>query len=284
MVERARQAGFASATARLLSDWVTLGLVDKADRRGLGRGVGSEATWPHNQLQLFLTVLDKRHEAKQIATLCNIPVAIWLWWGDEYVPLRQTRRAMETWAGAREHARSWRAARTSAEQLVGKFAQPNAPASARKELIDLVAKTAMGRPFNGIEILNAFRRAFDPTNSGRTVGRAQITFRPESYVSVIQWRLTALAALKDHDLDDDAFQWARHEYLVSRRDYQQHVVPALADNAEAADAFLRRTGSGIYVAPTFEEVVNQACVDLLTVLGIHIQATTTKEHTTADSA
>ena len=44
-------------------------------------------------------LLAKRGEISRIAALCNIPVVIWLWWGDEYVPPRQTLRALSTWAG-----------------------------------------------------------------------------------------------------------------------------------------------------------------------------------------
>src|SRR5262245_40363698 len=109
MLQAARDAGF-SPTGRLMTDWVSLGLLDQAHRRGLGRGKGTAATWPEEQLRLFLVLLQQRETVKRMISLCNIPVGIWLWWGDRFVPLGQARRALRTWSGVASPARSWRAA------------------------------------------------------------------------------------------------------------------------------------------------------------------------------
>jgi hypothetical protein len=268
MLERARAAGF-DPSGRLLSDWVSLGLIDRAERHGLGRGAGTSATWPANQLQLFLVLLRQRPTVTRMIALCNIPVALWLWWGDDYVPTRQTRRALETWSGRRGLASSWRTARANAEELVGRFSHPDTPAAAHKDLVDLVASTAMGRPFNGVEMLAAFRKVFDPHSTDRTLGPPQIAFRPEHYVMLTEWRLTALDGLSSHRLDDAAFEWARGEYRASRQEYQQ-LIPRLAEDDEAASAFLPQSPAGVFLPPTDEEIVNQSCVDLLTTLGIYL--------------
>ena len=80
MLAAARSRGF-TPSKRLLSDWVSLGLLDRPLRKGLGRGRGSTATWPAEQRELFLQLLAKRATVRQIAPLCNIPVWLWLYYG-----------------------------------------------------------------------------------------------------------------------------------------------------------------------------------------------------------
>ncbi len=271
LLQAARDAGF-TPSGRLLTDWVTLGLLDQAQRRGLGHGKGTTATWPENQLKLFIALLEKRPQVKRIVALCNIPIWLWLWFGDDFVSLRQARRALATWAGARGQADSWQAARGSAEELIGKFAHPDASRAARERLTEVIARTAYGKPFEADEVLAAFRPVFDPKGEGRTIGSPELSFRPEHYVFIIESRLAALAGLRSQTtLDDGAFEWARTEYRVSRRDYAA-LVPRIAADPEAADAFLHRTQSGLVLAPTLDDIVNQSCVDLLTVLGIHLRS------------
>src|SRR5437660_9642055 len=96
------------ATSRLITDWVAKGLLDRPMFRGLGRGRGTSATWPDSQRLLFLKLLRERHDGRRrIQTLCNIPVAVWLYsepWEPERVPLRQVRRCMATWASGNQPA------------------------------------------------------------------------------------------------------------------------------------------------------------------------------------
>ncbi len=278
LLEAAREKGF-SPSARLIADWVGLGLLDQPTKRGLGKGRGTTATWPDQQLQLFLVLLNKKRETKLIPPLCNVPVGVWLYWGEQYVPIRQARRALTTWANGRARATSWRAALGTGRQLADDFAHPQATKAARERLIELVAQAAYGKPFNGIEILGAFREVFDPANQGRTVGPAAAAFTPEHYVWITEARISAVAALRDHQLDDDAYRWARGEYLTSRREYEQYVVDQIAADPEAARIFFTTTEGGVVLPDTtLEKVMNRACVDLLTVLGIYLKYRERQEH------
>ena len=46
----AKERGYAP-TRRMVLDWVELGLLDRPERRGRGRGKGVSATWSEEQLQ-----------------------------------------------------------------------------------------------------------------------------------------------------------------------------------------------------------------------------------------
>ncbi len=103
MLRAVAAKGF-QASPRLVTDWVGLGLLDRPTRRGRGRGRGIEATWPENQLRLFLVLLGHRRRGVHVGPLANVPVWLWLAWGEDYVPLRQARRALSTWLAADEKA------------------------------------------------------------------------------------------------------------------------------------------------------------------------------------
>jgi hypothetical protein len=265
MLEAAQAKGF-DPSERLLKDWVTLGLLDRATRhsRGYRRGVGR--TWPENQLQLFLLLLGKRAEAKRMASLCNIPVALWLWWGDEYVPTRQAQRALATWVGSGRVP--WRRAHWTAEQLVAQFEHPEARTSDRNKLVKTLAQAGYSGELDAGKLLSQFRAVFDPHGTKRAVGPPWLNFTAENFLLVTQARLEAVAALRHGDLADDAFEWARREYRESRVEYER-LVPNLAADQEASQMFLRQSDGGVVLPPTFEEIFQQSCVDLQTLLGIY---------------
>jgi hypothetical protein len=269
MLEAARAAGFAPKK-RLFKDWVSLGLLDIATRRGRGRGQGVEGTWPDNQRQLFLTLLDKRREVNRVITLCNIPVAIWLWFGDDFVLTRQTQRALTTWARAWRPA-SWGRARGTARQLVGRFADPGASRVDRDKVICLIARAAYGGQLEADELTEAFTRIRN-TAAHATTAPPGSYFSPEDYVSLIQARLLAIQALREKTLDERAFLLARQAYISTRREYEEQLPNLIAAGGpEATKLHLTRTESGPYVPPTLEQAFNSACIDLLSVLGLYLR-------------
>ena len=262
----ARARGF-DPSERLIKDWIGLGLLDKADRRGLGRGRGIVATWPENQKELLLLLLVKRSEITRIATLCNIPVVIWLWWGDEYVPSRQTLRALSTWAGTQEGT-SWRRARWTAEQLVEHYADATATVAQRERLFDLVAHAAYGGPFDA----EAVRVAFDDIlDSRQTHVPTAVRMTGEGFAFLVEARVTAIRWLRERKVDLQALAWARTEYLTTRREYEQLLPKLIEADPEGAAKLLPTSKSGqILLAPTLEEIANSACLAILTLLGIYL--------------
>jgi hypothetical protein len=262
----ARAQGF-DPSERLIKDWIGLGLLDQADRRGLGRGRGIVATWPENQKELLLLLLAKRGEISRIATLCNIPVVIWLWWGDEYVPPRQTLRALSTWAGTQEGT-SWRQARWTAEQLVEHYADTTATAAQRERLFDLVAHAAYGAPFDA----EAVRAAFDDIlDSSQAHVPTAVRMTGEGFAFLVEARVTAIRWLRERKVELQALAWARTEYLTTRREYEQLLPKLVEADPEGAAKILPSSKSGnILLAPTLEEIANSACLDTLSLLGIHL--------------
>jgi hypothetical protein len=262
----ARERGF-NPSQRLIKDWVGLGLLDRADRRGRGRGRGVEASWPQNQKDLLLALLDKRRGVSRVTTLCNLPVAVWLWWGDEYVPSWQALRALTTWAGANAHA-SWQRACWTAEQLVGRFIGGDVASAERERVVQLIARMAHGQPFDAEAVKTALAGILDRRwNEGPPAMR----ITPDGYVFLTQARLTAVTWLRDKSVETSALTWARTEYVASRQEYEQ-LLPKLVEADPDRAALLRpAAGDGTILLPTtVDELFNNACIDLLTLLGIYL--------------
>lgn len=158
LVTAARQRGY-PATKRLVADWVSIGLLDRGHDRGQGKGKGKVYLWSENQRRLFLSLLVKQGSVRR-AVLLNIPVWLWLNWGDAYVPLRQVRRALAAWVGVNQRAGVKRA-RITARQVVGELDHPRAGRTARKSLRELVEKAAYGQAVGREELLKAARAVYD---------------------------------------------------------------------------------------------------------------------------
>jgi hypothetical protein len=240
----ARANGFPEVTQRLIVDWVGRGLLDKPRRSG------REA-----QKDLFLTLLRKQQEGvKRIATLANIPVGVWLYWGDSYVPLRQVRRALDTYTKAYRRG-SWRAAITTAHQVLEQMNHPDATQADRDRMVRAVAESAFrGRLDDPSELVGKVRRVYDPGDSGERVGPAQ--HLPAAYVGLIEARLAAISELRS--IPDALFEYARTVHRQSLGEYLRRQ-PNLA----------RQPGlEKLMTRPDLEQLLNNACLDLTTVLGV----------------
>ncbi len=254
LVVAAKAHGF-PVSERLVTDWVSVGLLDRPIRRGLGQGGGrgSQARWPENQRRLFLSLLPHRARGAHIAALENMPVWIWLTWGDEYVPLRQVRRALATW-GASAKGASWVKARKLARDLVQKLASPNARGT--RQLIDVIARSVLTERFNEDEVRSALRPVLDPKGTGRRRGPAGAELDAETYIRVVTSRLVAVRGLDE--FPDRAFVDARAVYRITRQEY-----------AVQQPTFARAPDLGVFFeAPDLNNVANSACSDLLTILGM----------------
>ena len=261
MVADAADRGY-KVTVRLIRDWSQQGLLDYPQKRPAGKGHGSApALYAANQRNLLLTLLHHR-PGNHISSLARIPVAIWMYWGEEYVPLRQTRRALMTWLG--DPRISKHAAKDAAHAVLGQIDSPRATSQARRELLAVLTEANYtGRPdFPRIE--QAIRAVFEPGTKQvrRVVGHPAAPMMTDSLIGVMKARLTAVTALKNGQVRDEALLQARDAHLFAYADYAAKQ-PLLA---AATPAKLPR----LYEPVTAETALNQSCGHLLTAIGLEL--------------
>lgn len=246
LCEEAGRRGY-PATPRLVFDWIEKGLLDRTTIVSRGRH-GRKGYLPEQQLELFLTLLLHRYKAprsKKIAGLLNIPVWVWLWWGDEFIPLRQVRRALKTWAAVMARGDTTRNALQAARALAGDLGRPPSPRGGRpllsvRRLADMIHQ---GR-FDKEGLAEAVRTLASGDGKGRKVviEPTQPKMSPEQVVMLIGRRIDAITHLDE--IPDDM--------LLAARDQYKHTYPRYLLSSPA----------------TAEESLNQACVDLVTGLGL----------------
>jgi hypothetical protein len=209
------------------------GLLDQPENHGIAgqRGGRQPATWPPEQFQLFVALLDAMHEGVAYGELCDIPVGIWLDRGPSDVPVRQVRRALR----ASRRQPSKRAARRTARLLAELFAG-GADLSRRdsEELIDAFVGVAITGALDRDALLNAARRVTDPEDVGRTIGPLGPWIGHEGLVFAVEAHLTAWDRLDE--FDESTFEAARaiHQQVTAMyRDLQ----PRLTSDREVGAAF-----------------------------------------------
>lgn len=259
-------------TARLIRDWTEHGLLDKPQKRPAGKGHGSvPALYPANQRNLLLTLLHHR-PGNSISSLARIPVAIWMYWGEEWVPLRQARRALMRYLGdpaSRTYARDARRAtqdraRAVAQAILGQLDNPAATLRARRELLAAVTDAAYtGEP--DLERLDrAYRDVFEPGfgTIRKAVGHPSAPFTIDAMIGLTEARLAAVRALTAGKVTDEALISARDAHVFAYAEYaaKQHLLAATAP-----------AGTGhLYEPVTAEDTLSNCCGYLLTAIGLEI--------------
>lgn len=273
LVADAAEAGH-QVGARLIRDWTQHGLLDSPRRRPAGKGHGSKAAlYTANQRSLFLTLLSKRGETGSIRSLARIPVFIWLYWGDDHIPLRQARRAFMTWLGDPRASNKQRA-RTSARAVLEQLTHPNASEGAKRQLLNMLVDIAYtGRADTGA-LEQAIRAVFEPGDSPirRAVGHPDAALTTESTINLIRARMAAYQHLADGAVTDEDFVQAREEHRLHTLAYQQEQ-PLLAAHAPASH-------SNMYEALDTHTLLNRCCDHLLLILGLKILTSPTSRTTT----
>jgi hypothetical protein len=259
LVADAAEAGH-QITVRLLRDWTQAGLLDRPQRRPAGRGRGSNpALYPENQRKLLLTLLSKR-PGNGIPGLARIPVGIWMYWGDEYVPLRQARQAMLTWIG--DPRVSLRRAKQTAQAILGQLDNPAATPAARRELRKVLTNIGYTGQLDADQLERAVFDVFEPGSRQirRAVGHPATPLMAESVIGVARARLTAVTLLQEARVSDEAFYQARHAHLMAYAEYAVNQ-PRFAGSAPAQRP-------GMYEPVTAERALNDCCTNLLTAIGL----------------
>lgn len=247
LVLEARARGHRITTS-LIEDWVNLGLLDQAQRHGRGRGRGVAAGWSRHQRDLLLDLLARREQVRpSVKTLAKVPVGIWVYFGDEYIPLRQVRRALETYAGIRRRPRLNH--RSVAARLIWRIARPGAR---RQAVIDLVeALVESGRA--GRLDVEALASLLD-----EVVGPPQPDAQLDGRRLLAIYAARFAARTRFHELEDWHFRWARAFHWWASKEYAAEWPVLAADP---------RFGP-LHERPSLESGFNEACGNLLQILGM----------------
>jgi hypothetical protein len=201
------------------------------------------AGWPENQWELWKLILKHRPEVKQIATLSNIPVGLWLYFGEDYVELSQVKRAMVTWVGGM-HARGYHDSANQAVQFLSGIPGVKLKAPRRKQ----VQQQLVGVLVNGLgdRPVDQFRAKLVSLLSPSSPRRRSLPAATlEGHVEVLLARLEAARRIRTGEVPDSLFYWARTFTQYSRAGWAEQAGP-----------------------PTPDELFPNACLDLTTTIGL----------------
>lgn len=247
-------------TVRLIRDWTAAGLLDSPQRRPAGKGHGSlPALYAANQRELLATLLHHR-AGNGIRSLARIPVCIWMYWGEEFVPLRQVRVAMRTWLG--DPRSSLRQARQTAREVLGQLDNPAATPAARRELVATLTDLAYTNHLDRERLTHTVRAVFEPGYGTlrRAVGHPAAPLTADSVIDLTQARFTAVDLLLRDAVTDQDFLDARHAHLVGYADYAMR---------QPLFAAATSPGSALRYEPVdLQTAADQCCAHLLTTIGL----------------
>jgi hypothetical protein len=192
--------------------------------------------------------------------LARIPVWMWIYWGDDYVPLRQVRRALLTWLG--DGKASLKRSKQTARDLLVQLDHPDATPAARRELRR--AATEFGH--TGEVDLDRLERAtfdvFEPHVSQlrRAVGHPDAPLTVDALVEATKARQFAVSLLRSGKVSDKAFYEARRVHIIAYAEYAAKQV------AYAASA--PQNHCDMYERVTAESALNDCCKHLITAIGM----------------
>ncbi len=254
MLQAARDAGYKNVSKRLLIDWTELGLLDTPERtgRGPGGGSGSRFEFPDAQRELFLSILQHRGGLKHVAGLASLPVSAWLYWGDEWVPLRQVRKALMTWWGRGGHLQSLRKTRDLAERFVDVLVADQASKAKRKRLVDEITSSMDSQHYDVAKITPLVEDVLASLPGGHWG-----PFQMGTQEAVDLLRAMSVAIEHYDEFSDGAFYEARARI-------RQNALAYFRDQPQMTE---HRVWGHWFNEMSFQDLINRACADLLISLG-----------------
>lgn len=255
LVTAAHEHGFLQVTERQITEWVRLGLLDSAVRsqRTDGRK-GAYYVWSENQKSLLLTLLGKWEDVGRTSALVVIPVSIWLYWGDEWVPTKQTRKALRTSVDLFGPPHSWERAEANARDIVKALVSKSASREKVKRLTDSLTSGMFNKELDRAEVSVQLADLLESDPGQGAL--SQIGYDLEAILDLLLATVTAidrLDALTDQDLKD-ARILQRHKVLAYAADFPR----------------LPKSPTLSYEKVTLKFLVERSCRDLLFQLGLMI--------------
>jgi hypothetical protein len=255
MVQAAQEAGFGGVSERLVTDWASLGLLDHPNRlrREKGSGRGAYYAWPDTQVDLFLSLLQKRPSVKRVAELCVLPVAVWIYWGEAWIGLPQARRALRTWSGIALNSRSEERRQKDVRVVVNAFFGRKGSRSIRAEIQRLLLEALRCGTLDVDQVLPQVEKLLIAQSGGQwgafALGAREL---------VDGMRATLLAIDLYDELTDEMFEEARGRHRQALLDYIPRYRGWAADPKFGWQ----------FEEPTMELLFNRSCRDLLLSLGL----------------
>lgn len=247
----------------LLEELQKQGLMLPPQRRGKGRAKGVPGLWTRQQADLLrnLCMMRDKHKIHQVAPRCNLPVWVWLYWGDEWgVTLDQVKRVMKTWA---KHQRfpSRERSKLSAKKLVKEVA--NRRDGGKQQAINELAKMLYQGAYTPQAISDSLYHVFDATKPAN--GPSDIPVKPETVSWYVELLMEAVNALvNDREIPAVHWEWARcfhlagmSQYVIEQRRYAHETIGSPVEQ--------------IFSVETIESLWSSACEDLAVVLGLGLK-------------
>ena len=244
----------------LLQEFQEQGVMTAPRRRGRGRAKGNPGVWTLQQRNLLYSLCHARERQglRSVAQRCNLPVWVWLYWGDEYgVTLDLVRRAMRTWASHQQHIslkESHKGARLLVEQVGNQH--DGGKQQAVRKITDLFYE---GRYAERV-LSDSLHLVYDPNKKPN--GPSDIPFTPEDINGLLRVRKEAVDLLAHgQDLPAIDWQWARFFHMHRLVEYMKEQ-PRYAEEAAGSPV------ASLFPQETMERLVVSTCVNLATVLYI----------------
>jgi hypothetical protein len=238
-------------TERTIVEWTKFGLLDHPKHHGSGRG-SAAGYRSDNQAELLWALIKQRAgRASKIATLANIPVYLWMGWGESYISLSQVRRAMSTFSD-REGSASGRRARESARQHIEMLDLIDVPAVNRRELEDVIIEMSATKWPDLDLFAGRFERAlYGVIAPGGTVLVSPIV---ERIVAAVDARMRAAEAFRagGKELVSDVI-------LRQVESFYRSTAPEYAARA------------ALSMRDVHQEVANKACATVLLLVGQRLE-------------
>jgi hypothetical protein len=228
--------------------------------RGTDGGKGAKYEWDDKDLPTLISLLGQQREVRHLAIVAIIPVATWLYWGDEWTQLPQVRRAIRTW-----WARTDKVGARASDQLAKSVTRAVAPREAsradRAEFKAAIEYSTFNRTFPRDEIISKLDSVRRSNLSDGLIG--QLGVPSDLLVDGMFAMRVVMDRLKDPDdtvVTDAMFEDARRRLNLAGWQYltqwsQLHSTPNIGESFER---------------PTIELFINHACSDLLRDLGMQL--------------
>ncbi|MET9443508.1 hypothetical protein [Streptomyces sp. NPDC006610] len=219
LVADAAAAGH-QVTKRLVHDWVARGLLAQPQRRRTGQRGSEKALHTGAQRTLFLDLL-RRRKPPSVRPLAEFVLVCWLFLGDDdWVSTRQALRALRTYVGDPRGSRAW--AKTRAAQFVHPLCDPRlGTARSRRELLQAFTEAFYTGTYDREDLVARCAPQFEDKNAFgnvlRSLERGPVAGQPESLLIHLDVVLQAGKAVQDGDVDQDALEEVRAQYLRMRR-------------------------------------------------------------------